>query len=101
MAGLFWDTSALVKHYHPELGTPKVDHLLQRPGSQHLISRVDSTTRAASFLTAGKAATTGAISGPVATLTEGVLKTMFVARVITVTTLLAGVTLVAAGAGVI
>jgi hypothetical protein len=20
MAGLFWDTSALVKHYHPEVG---------------------------------------------------------------------------------
>jgi len=43
MAGSFWDTSALVKHYHPELGTPKVDALLQAPGSQHIISRLGVT----------------------------------------------------------
>jgi hypothetical protein len=43
MAGLFWDTSALVKHYHPELGTPKVDNLLQRSDSHHLISRLAVT----------------------------------------------------------
>lgn len=39
MPGRFWDTSALVKHYHPELGTPKVDALLQTPGLDHVISR--------------------------------------------------------------
>src|SRR5438552_4400467 len=43
MPGLFWDTSALVKHYHPELGTPKVDNLLQSPGSAHVISRLGVT----------------------------------------------------------
>ena len=52
MAGLFWDTSALVKHYHPELGTPKVDNLLQRPGSEHLISRLAVTETFSAF--AGK-----------------------------------------------
>ncbi|HMF14737.1 MAG TPA: type II toxin-antitoxin system VapC family toxin [Gemmataceae bacterium] len=43
MAELFWDTSALVKHYHPELGTPKVDNLLQAQGSRHVISRLAVT----------------------------------------------------------
>ena len=43
MPGHFWDTSALVKHYHPELGTAKVDNLLQTPGSQHVISRLGVT----------------------------------------------------------
>src|SRR5437588_322998 len=43
MPGLFWDTSALVKHYHPELGTPKVDDLLQTPGCRHAISRLGVT----------------------------------------------------------
>ena len=43
MPGYFWDTSALVKHYHPELGTPEVDHLLQTPDSQHAISRLAVT----------------------------------------------------------
>jgi predicted nucleic acid-binding protein len=36
----YWDTSALAKHYHSELGTPKVDQLLQAPGSRHIISRL-------------------------------------------------------------
>ena len=43
MSGRFWDTSALVKHYHPELGTAKVDALLQSAGLQHLISRLGVT----------------------------------------------------------
>jgi len=43
MPGPFWDTSALVKHYHPELGTPKVDNLLQTPGSAHVMSRLGVT----------------------------------------------------------
>jgi uncharacterized protein len=43
MPGLFWDTSALVKHYHPELGTPRVDSLLQTAGSQHVMSRLGVT----------------------------------------------------------
>jgi hypothetical protein len=36
----FFDTSALGKHYHQELGTPKVDQLLADPGSRHFISRL-------------------------------------------------------------
>jgi hypothetical protein len=40
MPGHFWDTSALVKHYHPELGTAKVDALLQVPGFQQVLSRL-------------------------------------------------------------
>jgi uncharacterized protein len=43
MPGRFWDTSALVKHYHQELGTPSVDNLLQAPGSVHVISRLGVT----------------------------------------------------------
>lgn len=43
MAGLFWDTSALVKHYHPELGTTEVDRLLQSAGNIHAISRLAVT----------------------------------------------------------
>jgi predicted nucleic acid-binding protein len=38
MPGHFWDTSALVKHYHPELGTAKVDILLQASGHPQLFS---------------------------------------------------------------
>jgi hypothetical protein len=43
MPGHFWDTSALVKHYHPELGTPKVDALLQVPGFGQVLSRLGVT----------------------------------------------------------
>jgi hypothetical protein len=40
MADYFFDTSALGKHYHAELGTLKVDQLLAEPGAQHFISRL-------------------------------------------------------------
>jgi hypothetical protein len=43
MPGFFWDTSALVKHYHPEPGTARVDQLLQMPDSEHIISRLAVT----------------------------------------------------------
>ena len=39
MAYNFFDTSALGKHYHLEVGTPKVDQLLGVPGDVHAISR--------------------------------------------------------------
>src|SRR5438128_1428722 len=55
MPGRFWDTSALVKHYHPELGTPNVEDLLQTPGSQHVISRLGVTESFSVF--AGKVRT--------------------------------------------
>src|SRR5262245_31229639 len=38
MPANFFDTSALGKHYHAELGTPKVDALLTEAGSRHFIS---------------------------------------------------------------
>src|SRR5438105_7724711 len=43
MAGLFWDTSALVKHYHPELGRPEVDRRLGSSTGEHVISRLAVT----------------------------------------------------------
>jgi hypothetical protein len=43
MPDLFWDTSALCKHYHPEVGTRRVDDLLQAPASRHAISRLAVT----------------------------------------------------------
>jgi RNA polymerase sigma factor (sigma-70 family) len=62
---------------------------------------VGSTIRAATLFAAGRATTGEAISSQVAALAEGVLKTMFVARAKMIITLLAGVTFLAAGAGVI
>ena len=53
MPAFFWDTSALVKHYHPELGTPRVDQLLLTPTSRHIISRLSVTETFSVF--AGKA----------------------------------------------
>jgi predicted nucleic acid-binding protein len=38
MAEHFFDTSAVVKHYRPEVGTAKVDGLLALAGSRHFIS---------------------------------------------------------------
>lgn len=40
MPNNFFDSSALGKHYHQEVGTPKVDHLLARPGVRHFLSRL-------------------------------------------------------------
>jgi hypothetical protein len=40
MPSYFLDTSALGKHYHPEIGTAKVEHLLQEPGARHFVSRL-------------------------------------------------------------
>ena len=40
MAQYFLDSSALGKHYHAEIGTARVDALLQEPDSQHFISRL-------------------------------------------------------------
>ncbi len=41
MPRYFFDTSALVKHYHTELGSPKVDAILGEVGSEFWISRFD------------------------------------------------------------
>ena len=40
MPDYFLDTSALVKHYHPEAGTPILDRLWADPGARLFISRL-------------------------------------------------------------
>ena len=40
MAAYFFDSSALAKLYHPEIGTPKVDEIVQVAGTQVRISRL-------------------------------------------------------------
>ena len=40
MAHYFFDTSALIKHYHPELGSARVDALLGLPGARIDVSRL-------------------------------------------------------------
>jgi len=40
MAVYYHDTSALMKHYHTEIGTAVVDHLLVEPFSHHFLSRL-------------------------------------------------------------
>jgi predicted nucleic acid-binding protein len=40
MPRYFFDTSALVKHYHTELGSPKVDLILGESGSEYFIARL-------------------------------------------------------------
>jgi uncharacterized protein len=40
MPHYFFDTSALVKHYHIELGSPKVDQILSESGSNYSIARL-------------------------------------------------------------
>jgi uncharacterized protein len=38
----FFDTSAIVKHYHTEKGTPEVDKILSEQGSSFYISRLST-----------------------------------------------------------
>lgn len=40
MPRYFIDTSALVKHYHPEAGTAAVDRIINEPGTELFISRL-------------------------------------------------------------
>jgi predicted nucleic acid-binding protein len=40
MSDHFLDTSALVKHYHPEIGTPKIDLLWNATNARLFISRL-------------------------------------------------------------
>lgn len=40
MPNYFFDTSAISKNYHSEVGTPKVEQLLRDPGTRHFISRL-------------------------------------------------------------
>jgi predicted nucleic acid-binding protein len=49
MSDHFLDTSALVKHYHPETGTPKVDLLWATPGARLFISRLGAVEAVSVF----------------------------------------------------
>ena len=40
MPGCFFDSSALAKHYHVEVGTVEVDRILQLPDARHFIARL-------------------------------------------------------------
>ena len=40
MPGYFFDSSALAKHYHVEIGTAEVDYILQLPDVRHFIARL-------------------------------------------------------------
>jgi hypothetical protein len=40
MARYFFDTSALVKHYHAEAGTDVVDRVIDEPGAELIIARL-------------------------------------------------------------
>jgi predicted nucleic acid-binding protein len=40
LAAYFFDTSALAKFYHPEVGTPAVDRIVQHPSSKIRVSRL-------------------------------------------------------------
>ena len=52
MARYFFDTSALVKHYHAERGTPKVRAIRAEPGVELLIARLATVEMLSGF--AGK-----------------------------------------------
>src|SRR5438046_1519585 len=61
MSGTFFDTSALVKHYHTDAGSDEVDRLWNAPASALFISRLSVPEIASAF--AGKVRT-GEISAP-------------------------------------
>src|SRR5271165_6874139 len=55
MPRYFFDTSALVKHYHAESGTPEVRRLVTEPGAECVISRLATVEMLSGF--AGKVRT--------------------------------------------
>jgi uncharacterized protein len=55
MPRYFFDTSALVKRYHTESGTPEVQRLVTEPGAECLISRLATVEMLSGF--AGKVRT--------------------------------------------
>lgn len=61
MARYFLDTSALVKNYHVEAGTPEVQHLLSEPGAEVFVSRLAAVEVVSGFATKVR---TGAILMP-------------------------------------
>jgi len=61
MARYFLDTSALLKHYHAEIGTPKVRAILAEPGAELLVSRLASVELLSAFAIKVR---TGVLSSP-------------------------------------
>jgi uncharacterized protein len=59
MSDHFLDTSALIKHYHPEVGTPVVDQLWGNTGARLFISRIGAVETVSVF---AKKVRTGLIS---------------------------------------
>ncbi len=59
MANQFLDTSALVKHYHQEVGTDKVDRLWSDPANELFVSRLAVVESVSVF---AKKVRTGAIA---------------------------------------
>jgi predicted nucleic acid-binding protein len=55
MPGTFLDTSALVKHYHPEVGSAEVDRLWNDPVQTLFVSRLTALEIVSAF--AGKVRT--------------------------------------------
>ena len=51
MVRSFFDTSALVKHYHPETGTAAVDRLVGEPGTELVTSRLTPVETVSVFAT--------------------------------------------------
>jgi predicted nucleic acid-binding protein len=49
MANAFLDTSALVKYYHPEDGTPEVTRIVDESGSRQYISRLSLVETVSAF----------------------------------------------------
>jgi hypothetical protein len=49
MSDHFFDTSGLVKHYHAEVGTPKVDLLWNTPGARLFVSRLGIVETVSTF----------------------------------------------------
>ena len=61
MPDYLFDSSALAKNYHAELGTPEVERILREPGSRFFISRLTVIEMQSVF--AGKVRT-GTIAAP-------------------------------------
>jgi uncharacterized protein len=49
MSVYYHDSSALIKHYHAEVGTPVVDNILAEPGAIHFISRLSGVEVPSAF----------------------------------------------------
>jgi PIN domain nuclease of toxin-antitoxin system len=47
MSRYFIDSSALIKYYHNEIGSPKVQGILAEDGSEHFIARLTLVERLA------------------------------------------------------